>query len=83
MKLTDIVEGKITKDPKSDNPYLAKLHKITDAARNNPREAYLKQVAEDYDVPLAKVKKIADMLGPDEDFDALLIHVNELSDPGK
>ena len=56
---------KIVKDPTSDNPYLRKGFPN--------RAAYLRQVAEDYDVPIRYVRMLADMLGPDEDFDGLLI----------
>lgn len=76
-------EGRMIRDPKSSDPYIAKLYRITPAAERDPRGAYLKQLADDYDVSLAKVKQLADMLGQDEDFDALVTHVNELSDPGK
>lgn len=41
------------------------------------REDYLKSLAEDYDVSLDAVHTLADMLGPDEDFDGLL---SELED---
>lgn len=55
----------IVKDPQSDNPYLRQGFPN--------RAAYLRRVAEDYDVPLKTVRAIADMLGPDEDFDGLLV----------
>lgn len=55
----------LVKDPTSDNPYLR--HGFKD------RAAYLRQIAEDYDVPLKTIRTIADMLGPDEDFDGLLV----------
>ncbi len=42
-------------------------------ARGYPnREAYLKSVAVEYDVPLLVVAAIADAFGPNEDFDGLL-----------
>ena len=43
------------------------------------RAAYLRSVAEDYDVPLYQVLAIADLLGPSEDFDGLLVEVDDLS----
>lgn len=41
------------------------------------RKDYLKSLAEDYGVNLDTVRAMADMLGPDEDFDGL---VSELED---
>jgi hypothetical protein len=35
------------------------------------RNQYLEELAEDYDLPVRKVKKLANMLGPEEDFDML------------
>lgn len=55
----------IVKDPKSENPYLRQGFK--------DRTAYLRSVAEDYDVPLKHVRILAELLGPDEDFDGLLV----------
>ena len=43
------------------------------------RELYLQELAEDYGVPLPMVKQLADLLGPDEDFDGLVSEVTELS----
>lgn len=68
-------EGRMIKDPKSSDPYLRNGYP-------DGREQYLKALAQDYDVPLKKVKQLADMLGPDEDFDGLVVAVNDLSDPG-
>lgn len=75
-KVLDISEGRMVKDPKSSDPYLR-------AGCPDGRDQYLKKLADDYDVPLKKVKQLADMLGPEEDFDALVVKVNDLSDPGK
>lgn len=36
------------------------------------RKDYLKSLAEDYGVNLDTVRAMADMLGPDEDFDGLV-----------
>lgn len=41
------------------------------------REDYLKALASDYDVRLSVVISLADVLGPEEDFDGL---INELED---
>lgn len=41
------------------------------------REAYLRGLAEEHDVPIEVVLLTADMLGPNEDFDGL---VSELED---
>lgn len=37
------------------------------------REQYLKQLAEEYDIPLESVETMADVLGPTEDFDGLVV----------
>lgn len=55
----------LVKDPQAVNPYLRQGFK--------DRGAYLRQVAEDYGVPIKTVRTIADMLGPEEDFDGLLV----------
>lgn len=44
------------------------------------RIAYLKSVAEDYGVAEDAVFALADLLGPNEDFDGLISEVNELSE---
>jgi hypothetical protein len=44
------------------------------------RNQYLEELAEDYDLPVRKVKKLANMLGPEEDFDMLVSMVEELAD---
>jgi hypothetical protein len=36
------------------------------------REGYLRNLAEDYDIPHEVVVSFADMLGPSEDFDGLI-----------
>lgn len=43
------------------------------------RRAYLKSLAEEYGVSFQKVAAIASILGPDEDFDALVTEVEDLS----
>lgn len=55
----------LVKDPQSVNPYLRQGFKN--------RGEYLRQVAEDYGLPLWKVWSIAEILGPEEDFDGLLV----------
>jgi hypothetical protein len=55
----------LVKDPQAVNPYLRQGFKN--------RGEYLRQVAEDYGVPIRTVRTIADMLGPEEDFDGLLV----------
>lgn len=45
----------------------------------NAREDYLSSLAEDYGVDLDTVKALADLLGPNEDFDGL---VSQLEDMG-
>lgn len=44
------------------------------------RTAYLKSVAEDYGVELDVVKVLAELLGPEEDFDGLISMVNDESE---
>ena len=44
------------------------------------RNQYLEELAEYYDLPVRKVKKLANMLGPEEDFDMLVSMVEELAD---
>lgn len=46
------------------------------------RRDYLEALSDDYDVPLENVLLLADLLGPNEDFDGLVTEVNDLSDLG-
>lgn len=62
---------RLVKDPTSDNPYLR--------AGFPDRTAYLKDLAQAYGVRYTTVKRAADMLGEDEDFDALVSFLNEVS----
>ena len=57
-------------------------HWFTNLGKYNgqTRKEYLKRVSEDYDVPLETVLILAEVLGSDEDHDALLTHVDELVD---
>ena len=41
------------------------------------RREYLESLAEEYGVPAGKVFAIASVLGPDEDFDALVTEVED------
>jgi hypothetical protein len=43
------------------------------------RTTYLRQLAEDYDYPYKKVRMVADIIGPQGDFDDLVDHLNNLS----
>lgn len=43
------------------------------------REAYLKCLANDYGVSLNNVLVLADMLGPNEDFDGLISELEDLA----
>ena len=65
----------LIKDPQSDDPYIRAGYK--------DRTAYLKQVAEDFDYTYKRVKFIADTLGAEEDFDALLTTLEDYTDWGK
>lgn len=44
------------------------------------RRDYLKCMAEDYGAPLETVHAIAQMLGPDEDFDGLIVSLEDWAD---
>ena len=41
------------------------------------RIAYLQHLADNYGVPFDAVETLADLLGPDEDFDGLVIAVED------
>jgi hypothetical protein len=41
------------------------------------RQHYLESLAEDYDVELETVEALADVLGEDEDFDGLLVALED------
>lgn len=43
------------------------------------RDSYLQSLSEDFGVPLDEVKALADLLGPDEDFDGLVSSLEEHS----
>jgi len=42
------------------------------------RNAYLRDVAENYGIAFGTVRMLADMLGESEDFDGLISHLSEL-----
>lgn len=42
------------------------------------RQDYLESLAEDYGVDLDTVEALADLLGPDEDFDGLVSSLDDL-----
>ncbi len=46
--------------------------------RYRNRQEYLKFLSEDYGVPLDTVEAVANLLGPEEDFDGLLAMLNEI-----
>lgn len=54
----------------NSNPYRANGY--------NDREDYLSCIAEDYGVDLETVKALADVLGPNEDFDGLVSALEDL-----
>jgi phosphopantetheine adenylyltransferase len=43
------------------------------------RQDYLKSLAEEFDIELSEVITIADVLGPNEDFDALVTSLEDYS----
>lgn len=46
------------------------------------RADYIRCLSEDYDVPIGTVKAIADSLGPNEDFDALVTTLEDMANMG-
>lgn len=43
------------------------------------RTDYLSSLAEDYGVPFGEVKALADLLGPEEDFDGLVTSLDDFA----
>lgn len=48
----------------------------------NNREDYLSQLSGIYDIPLECVLELADLLGPDEDFDGLIVSLDDYNSFG-
>jgi hypothetical protein len=46
------------------------------------RDDYLRSLADDYGVPEEAVQALADILGPDEDFDGLVSSLEDAADGG-
>lgn len=46
------------------------------------REDYLRCLSEDWDMPFMTVKMLADMLGPNEDFDGLVTALEDADEMG-
>ena len=46
------------------------------------RKAYLKGLAQDYGLPLSVVLTLADLLGPNEDFDGLITELGDIESMG-
>ena len=44
---------------------------------SDERMEYLEDLAEEYDVPLDTVTMLADLLGPNEDYDGLVTHLQD------
>ena len=44
------------------------------------RRAYLAMLAEDYDIDLESVNLLARLLGPDEDFDGLIVALEDATE---
>lgn len=53
-----------------------------DPYHGRTRAQYLRDLAEEYGVPLATVRDAAAMLGPNEDFDGLVTSLQDLADSG-
>lgn len=41
------------------------------------RDDYLRCMSDDYDVPIETVQALADLLGPNEDFDGLIVALED------
>lgn len=46
------------------------------------REDYLRCLSDDWDMPFMTVKMLADMLGPNEDFDGLVTALEDADEMG-
>lgn len=46
------------------------------------REDYLRCLSEDWDIPFTTVKMLADILGPNEDFDGLVTTLEDADEMG-
>lgn len=44
------------------------------------RDAHLKELSEDYGVPMYVVRSLSDVLGPDEDYDGLVSALEDYND---
>ena len=44
------------------------------------RDAYLRELSEDYGVPMYVVRSLSDMLGPSEDYDGLVSALEDYCD---
>ena len=67
-----VVQHKLKKALKMESVY-------TDNGYRN-RADYLQSLADDYNVSITDVKALASLLGPEEDFDALVSEVEDLAD---
>jgi len=47
------------------------------------REDYLRCLSDDWDMPFMTVKMLADMLGPNEDFDGLVTALEDADEMGE
>lgn len=47
------------------------------------REDYLRCLSEDWDMPFMTVKMLANMLGPEEDFDGLVTALEDADEMGE
>lgn len=53
------------------------MNSIYESKGFNSRNDYLKSLADEHGMSFQEVKLIADILGPDEDFDGLLIELED------
>ena len=63
---------KLVKDPTSDNPYL----RLGFASRKD----YLRSLSQEYSVSMRQVTLAAELLGAEEDFDALVSTLQDMSE---
>lgn len=49
-------------------------------AREKDRDEHLRELSEDYGVPMYVVRSLADLLGPSEDYDGLVTALEDYCD---
>ena len=70
----------MTRTKPSDKIYDRKKFKKDDLNESGDRETYLRGLADEYGVDYGTVKQLADVLGPEEDYDALVTELEDMLD---